>query len=165
VDEKDSRQSAPIQAAESNNVDADKTGPDSENQVDDTKDSPDIKMNQDGVTSSEDKPIEINADDPLIEVIDSTGRKFTCNAFVTNAEDVHYELRVKSILLTNVLVCHTLKPLQLGRGLIIIPPNTKQLNNFHPIFVIFTDNSSFTCPEDFVLVHISMILEPTGKHD
>jgi len=90
----------------------------------------------------------------VMAVEDSTGRVFTCGAFVCNAEDWPQGNMVQSssFIVCRVSVCSS-SVLPQGLSLAVIPPRTNSLNNEHAVYVYQMDSSVQVAPEGLFLVY------------
>ena len=97
---------------------------------------------------------------------DSTGKKFSCGAFVCNIEywpknnnnTSHSNVESKTKIITRVSICDA-SVFLIGISMGIIPPKTQGLDNPHSIYIFQLDSTSNVVPAGAVVIHIMTSLE------
>jgi RAB protein geranylgeranyltransferase component A len=112
------------------------------------------------------------SDHKLLQVTISTGKRFTCNAFISSSDEfTHIRVgdasstvgtngcfEVVAGLINCVVIC-SLKdidslPLTKERSIEIFPPMVNGINNPHAMYFIQSDASCHVCPDGTALLHI-----------
>eukprot|EP01041_Mallomonas_annulata_P004415 gene4415-8790_t len=109
----------------------------------------------------------------ITEVLDSSGRTFRCRHVVCSAQDVpSLGLGIELMDSSNTTSTSTSKQfhmlgrssvlnqrvLEVSMGVLIIPPNTADIDNSHSVFVVQVDSSLCVSPQDTFMLYISTVI-------
>lgn len=109
-------------------------------------------------------------------VTDSHQRSFSCHSFITSIQDFPisfsssigeaqpFSIPVHSCLLTRICVLSGLA-LSQNRSVLVIPPQTRGIDNTHAVIVTQQDASMMVCAEGFFLLHITTIVDCPSNAD